>query len=167
MDRQNAGRIHDAMFKIKDRLYKKIWKRYFELNQPPHVFHADLPQLKQLLIFLNSSYWQPRRHAEDNLQEWFRNEIFNDLCRVVDATVEAETAIFCRQQIPQYHFDHLRTSYAVTSTAENPLEVVRDAGPGPVLVQVSKTRLQLPPIQGHRRNVVLELISPHDEMIRD
>ena len=155
------------MFQIKDKLYRKIWKKYFESDQPPHALAADLPELRQLLIFLEGTSWQPRRSAEDNLQGWFKNEPFNDLCRVVNLTVSAETAICCRQRVPQDHFDHLKNQYTVPLTSHNTVESEGDLARGPLIVEITSTRLQVPPMRQGGRSVVLELLSPQDESHRD
>ena len=142
------------MFKIKSRLYKRLWRNYFANNHPPHLLAADLPGLKQLFVLLDCSYWRRDRSPEENLSLWFKTDVFADLATQIDNGVNAETAIFARQRIPQPQFDYLQTVYTQHVGAEDP---------NPWITMLTSTRLRVKPFAENRRSVCLELLSPQDE----
>lgn len=98
------------------RSVERLWRAYLTSRGPIRSMSVDLPSLRRLTLALEGDAWLYNRHPEDNLHAWFNREpAFETVVRVAESILKHASRthrpmmlrVWCRQRIPQDHFDLL------------------------------------------------------------
>ncbi|KAI9668606.1 MAG: hypothetical protein M1831_001045 [Alyxoria varia] len=153
-DRNYASQVEELTFRIRDTDFAQLWHRYFQTTDPVWSFAANLPNLKNLLVVLQCSWWNARRLPEENLKDWHRIPELKQLCLTMQNVNQVHVTVMCRARIPQEHFDFLKRTYAS--------DMDESAPTNNILYNLCETRMQSPGSKMHEIDVLLELLSPKD-----